>query len=484
LTSCGASSSPILPRPPLTPSSSSAALADARPPALTEEAIRLSEILSALGHAVDLTEGRPEGHGVRCCWIGTAIGREVGLAEPQLWELYYALLLKDVGCSSNAARITGLFKTDDLAFKRAAKTMPPNLPGMLRFVAGHTATEAGIGERLRTLLAVVPQTPAVASEITATRCERGAEIALQLRFSDRVAEGVRCLDEHWDGGGLPLGVKGEAIPMYSRIALLAQVVDVFHSDFGRAAAIAEVKRRDGTWFDPALVAVFMEVQTQIGFWETLMTPHLERIVLTLEPARHAKPLDEGFLDDIAEAFADIVDSKSPYTSGHSSRVAELTDLIAAEMGVTPQRRRWLRRGALLHDIGKLGVSNMILDKPGPLTGDERSAMQLHALFTEKILSRIAAFRELARVAGAHHERLDGRGYPHGLAGDEIAMETRMMTTADIYDALTANRPYRAALTREVALEIMAGEVGTAIDPACFSALRAVLGQALAPASSV
>jgi putative nucleotidyltransferase with HDIG domain len=461
----------------VTPSSSAAALfADARPPAVHEDAIRLSEILSALGHAVDLTEGQPEGHGVRCCWIGTALGREVGLAEPELWELYYTLLLKDVGCSSNAARITGLYKTDDLAFKRAAKTMQPNVPGMMRFVAGHTATGASFGERLRTLLSVIPQSPAVASEITATRCERGAEIALRLHFSAHVAEGVRCLDEHWDGGGRPLGLKSEAIPMYSRIALLAQVVDVFHSDFGRAAAIAEVKRRDGTWFDPALVAVFMEVQTQIGFWETLMTPHLERIVLTLEPARHAKPLDEDFLDDIAEAFAEIVDSKSPYTSGHSSRVAELTDLIAAELGLTPQRRRWLRRGALLHDIGKLGVSNLILDKPGPLTGDERSAMQLHALFTEKILSRIAAFHELAQIAGAHHERLDGRGYPHRLRAHEISIETRMLTTADIYDALTANRPYRAALSRDAALEIMAEAIGTAVDPDCFAALLAVLAR--------
>ena len=171
----------------MTLSSSAAVLAGPRPPAVNEDAIRLSEILSALGHAVDLTEGQPEGHGVRCCWIGTAIGRDVGLAEPELWELYYALLLKDVGCSSNAARITRLYKTDDLAFKRAAKTMQPNLSGMMRFVARHTATGAGIGERLRTLISVIPQSPAVASEITATRCERGAEIALRLRFSDRVA---------------------------------------------------------------------------------------------------------------------------------------------------------------------------------------------------------------------------------------------------------------------------------------------------------
>ena len=439
------------------------------------EAIHLSELLSALGYALDLTEGQPEGHSLRCCWIGTAIGREIGLSEPELWELYYTLLLKDVGCSSNAARITALYKTDDLAFKRDAKIMGPRVPDMLRFVVGHTAGDAGMATRLRTLASVIPQSPAVATEIIATRCERGADIARRLHFSERVADGIRALDEHWDGGGRPLGLKGNAIPVYSRIALLAQVVDVFNA-FGHEAALAEVRRRTGTWFDPAFVAKFVEVQTQLGFWEALTTPHLESIILTLEPGRGAKMLDEDFLDDIAEAFAEVVDSKSPYTSGHSSRVAELADRIAAELGFAPQRRRWLRRGALLHDIGKLGVSNLILDKPAKLTAAERDAMRQHALYTERILSRIAAFKELARVAGAHHERLDGKGYPHGRKGEAIALETRVLTAADIFDALTAERPYRAAMDQAKALAIMAGEVGTAIDPACFAALKAVLAK--------
>ena len=361
------------------------------------------------------------------------------MSEPELWELYYTLLLKDVGCSSNAARITALYKTDDLAFKRDAKTMGTRIPDMLRFVVDHSADGAGVAERWRTLASVIPQSPAVATEIIATRCERGADIARRLHFSDRVADGIRGLDEHWDGGGRPLGLRGEAIPVYSRIALLAQVVDVFNV-FGREAAVAEVRRRSGRWFDPAIVAKFIEVQTQLGFWEALATPNLESIIFTLEPGREAKMLDEDFLDDIAGAFAEVVDSKSPYTSGHSSRVAELSDKIAAELGFTAQRRRWLRRGALLHDIGKLGVSNLILDKPAKLTVAERDAMRKHALYTQRILSRIAAFEELARVAGAHHERLDGKGYPHGLKRDAIALETRVLTAADIFDARPRSGP--------------------------------------------
>ena len=441
-----------------------------------EDVLRLSELLSALGQALDLTEGQPEGHCVRCCWIGTAIGREYHLQESELWELYYTLLLKDVGCSSNAARITALYNTDDLAFKRDAKVVKDSLPHLFNFVVSHAGETRPFKDRVHTLVKVLHQSWQIRHEIISTRCERGADIATRLRFSDKVAQGIRCLDEHWDGGGEPRRRKGEDIPLFSQIALLAQVVDVFNTAIGRTAARDEIARRTGSWFDPALVAKFILAQGRPGFWEELDSPHLEATILDLEPARFAKPLDEDFLDDIAEAFADVVDSKSPYTSGHSSRVAAFTDRIPEELGFSAERRRWLRRGALLHDVGKLGVSNTILDKPGKLTDEEVAAMREHAALTETILSRISAFSELALVAGAHHERLDGKGYPKGLRGAEIAPETRILTTADIFDALTARRPYRDALPRDKALGIMAAEVGTAIDPACFAALRRVLAE--------
>ena len=161
--------------------------------------------------------------------------------------------------------------------------------------------------------------------------------------------------------------------------------------------------------------------------------------------------------------------KSPFTSGHSERVTLLSDLIAKQMGLTGEQRRWLRRAALLHDIGKLGVSNTILDKPDRLDPDEWAAMKMHAAYTETILSRISVFSELAPIAAAHHERLDGKGYPRGLEGDQIALETRIITTADIFDALTAERPYRAAMPVNKAFEIMTNMVGTAVDPVCFDA---------------
>ncbi len=443
----------------------------------TPQEISLAELLGALSHALDMVEGQPAGHCVRCCWIGIHIGQEIGLNDAQIWELYYTLLLKDLGCSSNAARICRLFLTDDLSFKHDAKTIDGSLPQALRFVLSHTGLQVGLAERFRSLVHVFLNTGAIERELIETRCHRGADIARKMRFSEAVALGIQNLDEHWDGSGQPLNLRGDAIPIYARIALMAQVIDVFQIANGIESAKSEIRRRAGAWFDPQLAEAFARVSGRDRFWKALRSDDLQQQIFALEPARHSRTVDEDYLDDIAAAFAQVIDSKSPYTSGHSERVTLFSDMIAEQLAFTADQRRWLKRAALLHDIGKLGVSNSILDKPGKLDGDEWEAMKLHALYTEKILSRIAAFRDLAPIAGAHHERLDGKGYPHGLAGDQITLETRIITTGDIFDALTADRPYRAAMPVTKALAIMTGMVGTAIDADCFEALRRGLARA-------
>ena len=433
--------------------------------------IRLAELLGALSHALDLVEGQPAGHCVRCCWIGIHIGREVGLSDRQLWELYYTLLLKDLGCSSNAARICQLYLTDDLVFKRDIKELDGSLPQALRFVLSHTGMGVGLAERMRAMIKAFQTAGTAPKELIETRCHRGAEIARKMRFSESVAQGIEYLDEHWDGGGLPLGVAGDAIPIYSRIALLSQVVDVFQTSSGIEAARAEAMNRAGSWFDPQLVHAFSRVAEHNSFWANLRSDSLQKALYELEPAQETTPIDEDYLDDIAEAFADVIDSKSPYTSGHSRRVTLFTDMIAEKLQLTPDRRRWLRRAALLHDIGKLGVSNSVLDKAGKLDDREWDAMKMHAVYSEQILARITAFSDLAPIAAAHHERIDGNGYPKGLSGDAIRLETRIITAADIFDALTADRPYRAAMPASKALAIMQEMVGTAVDHTCFEALR-------------
>ena len=317
--------------------------------------LKLAELISALSHALDITEGQPEGHCVRCCWIGMHIGRTIGLADEDLWGLYYTLLLKDLGCSSNAARICELYLTDDLSFKRDFKTVGDSLPQVLQFVLKHTGLKAGLAERFRGVLNIMREGSEIAQELIATRCQRGAEIARLLRFPESVAQGIYSLDEHYNGQGKPEGLAGEAVPLFSRIALLAQVIDVFHTAGGQQAALDEIRLRAGRWFDPQLVDAFEQIAEVEVFWTTLSSPQIGEAVLALEPASHVVALDDDYLDDIAAAFGQVVDSKSPYTSGHSARVALLyrPDRRAdgpflrasalAEARCTAARRRQARR---------------------------------------------------------------------------------------------------------------------------------------------
>lgn len=437
--------------------------------------VRLAEIVGALSFALDLTEGQPEGHALRCCWIGMHIGRQLGLDDAALSDLYYTLLLKDVGCSSNAARLCQLYLTDDLHLKRDYKFVDNTLPQLLGFILSHTGVKKNLSERFRAVIDIARNGGEYSRELIETRCNRGADIARQMRFSGTVAEAILDLDEHWNGKGLPLGRAGADIALGARIALLSQVIDVFFKADGPRGAMHEVRQRSGSWFDPSLVAIFDQVAADPWFWEGLAAGDIEARVVALEPVQHAIVVDEDYLDDLAAGFAQVVDSKSPYTAGHSDRVGLFTDMIAKDLGLDDDRRRWLRRAALLHDIGKLGVSNQILDKPDRLDAAEWADIRQHPVMGETILKRISAFSEMAEIAATHHEKLDGTGYPRGLTAADLSLEARIVTTADVFDALTAERPYRAAMPVDTALSIMREMVGTAIDAGCLAALERAVG---------
>ncbi|WP_237061045.1 HD-GYP domain-containing protein [Loktanella sp. M215] len=437
-------------------------------------ALRLADILGPLSHALDLTEGQAPGHCIRCCHIGTRIGEMMGLNDAEMDDLYYTLLLKDLGCSSNAARICELYLADDLSFKRDFKSIDGSLSAALRFVFAKTGLESGLTERIGAIINILRNGGEIVDDLIETRCHRGADIAARMRFSTAVQDGVRCLDEHWDGGGRPAGLAGEAIPLNARIALLSQVVDIFHSSGGRAAALLEVQRRAGSWFDPDLVSTFTRLAADPGFWADLTSPFLQSLVLSQPSGHRLAVVDAGYLDDIAQAFADVIDAKSNFTADHSRRVTFYADIIAEQMGHDPAGRRWLRRGALLHDLGKLGISNQILDKAGKLDSSEWTAIRQHPDTGADILSNIAVFGDIAPLARDHHERLDGKGYPSGCDGDSLPLSTRIVTVADVFDALSAKRPYRAAMPIAEVFTILDRDRSTAFDPDCIDALRSGL----------
>ncbi|MCW1427824.1 HD-GYP domain-containing protein [Novosphingobium sp. JCM 18896] len=440
------------------------------------EGTSLAEILGSFSYALDLTEGQSPGHSLRSCWIGMQIGQALHLDTAALRDLFYAVLLKDLGCSSNAAAVCAIFVGDDRRLKHDFKLIGTRPEDFGAFALGGIGIGASTEERERAIGNVLENAGSILTGLIETRCTRGADIARRLRFSEAVAEAIAHLDEHWDGSGLPYQVAGEAIPLGGRIALLAQLVDVFFVAHGAEAARAEVLSRRGSWIDPALADLFIDLSASTAFWDALAAPDIESRLFALEPAQHRVELDEDYLDDIAMAFGQVIDAKSPYTGGHSERVGVYAIEIARELGLDAAHCRRLHRAAMLHDVGKLGISSRILEKPGALDDDEWRTMQSHAALTADILGRVATMRGMAAIAGAHHERLDGKGYPQRLAAAEIAIDTRIISVADFFDALTADRPYRPAMTVDKALAVMAAEVGKAIDATCFAALQAIVAR--------
>jgi HD-GYP domain-containing protein (c-di-GMP phosphodiesterase class II) len=241
---------------------------------------------------------------------------------------------------------------------------------------------------------------------------------------------------------------------------------------GLPGALAMALKRRGRWFDPALVEALLSVRDDRRFWGPLEDPRAVPPVAAWEPADRVITAGEERLDRVADAFARVIDAKSPYTARHSSEVARWAVATGAVLGLPPEGLRDLRRAGLLHDIGKLAVSSRILDKPGRLDDDELAAIREHPRYTHQILARVACFRGIVETAANHHERLDGTGYHRGLAAFELSRPARILAVADIYEALTADRPYREAMPRERALEIVREQRGTGLCPAAVDALEA------------
>jgi putative nucleotidyltransferase with HDIG domain len=432
-------------------------------------------VLAGLSYALDLTEGQKPGHAVRSCLIGMRIGEAIGLDAQARSSLFYALLMKDLGCSSNAARFAALFGASDHDLKHDIKHIDWSraLPAF-RFVLRSVAPGQNILQRAWRLLAVMMQGAEGARTVVRTRCERGADIARLLSLDADTIAAIRALDEHWDGGGQPYALQRTEIPVLARILCLAQTLEVFASAYGEDAAFDMAAARRGTWFDPALVDALAATRSDRAFWANLGTASdLERL-RRAEPADRAYTATDDQLDLIAEAFAQVIDAKSPWTYRHSHGVAATAVAIGRHLSYSPATLRTLRRAALLHDVGKLGVSSLILDKPARLTDAELAVVQTHPGLTAQILGRVPAFDEVLDTAASHHERLDGRGYHRGLRHDHLGPLARVLGAADICDALRASRPYRAGLDPDRVLAILAKDVGKAVDSDCYEALRVVL----------
>ena len=344
---------------------------------------------------------------------------------------------------------------DDISFKgegfeMMAMSTPQTAALLLRKLGSHGSAT----DRVRRL-ATFPRTGQREIEgWLITHTQLSSQFAARIGLGDDVSSALWQAYEQWDGKG-PRHVSGAEISLPVRLVAMAAVVEVIARRHGTDSARKVARRHAGTIFDPELAALFEEHGGALV--EGLDTSATWEAILDLEP-RLARRVSGAELDDVLEAMADLVDLKSPFLAGHSRGVANLAAEAARLHGLPEAEATTIRRAGLLHDLGRLGVSNAIWDKPGPLTDIERERAHQHPYLTDKMLARIPALAASREIAARHHERLDGSGYPRGLTAASLTMADRIVAASDVYHAMTEPRPHRPALDSDAAARSLREEV--------------------------
>jgi HD-GYP domain-containing protein (c-di-GMP phosphodiesterase class II) len=416
--------------------------------------VRLAELVAALSLGVDLGFGQPMEHVLRQCLIALRLADLVELSDEERSVVYYTALLVNVGCHSDAHEQAKWFG-DDIGMKSA------KYDHEMGSISGALAMLRMIGSgnpplhrfRVGVELAVTGWRDLNGMINHHARLAR--QLAEQLGLSTTVQEAVGSSYEQWDGKGWPGRLEGAAIPIAARLAQISEFTEVAHRMGGTGAAVDLATHRAGSQFDPDLAAAVREHGSLL--FSDLDTAQTWQAVIDAEPALRVDLSNDQF-DAALTAIADFVDLKSPYTLGHARAVAELTEATACRLGMPAEDVASLRRAGLVHDIGRLGVSNAIWDKPGPLGAGEQERVRLHPYLTERMLHQSAALAPLGEVAVQHRERLDGSGYPRGLSGGAIGLPARVLGAVDAYESMIEPRPHRAALSASEAARELRSEV--------------------------
>jgi HD-GYP domain-containing protein (c-di-GMP phosphodiesterase class II) len=432
--------------------------------------LRLAELLAALSLGIDLGFGQPMEHVLRQCLIALRLAQRLGLDEEQRATVYYTAMLVNVGCHVDAHEQAKWFG-DDIALRSTKydhefRSLRAAVAGMRLVGAGNPPLH-----RFRVGLEFVLSGHRDVDHMIQHHAAMARAFAEQLELSEGILDALGAAYEQWDGRGWPGVLGGADVPVASRLAQLAEFVEVAHRVGGVDAAKAIARKRRGKQFDPELAehlsddadAILADLDSRT--WDT---------VIAAEPAL-AVLLSGERLDAALLAVANFVDLKSPYTLGHAAAVAELTADAGEQLGLAAPEVRTLRRAGLVHDLGRLGVSNAIWDKSGPLGAGEWERIRLHPYLTHRMLHQSETLAPLGAIAVAHRERLDGSGYPAGLSGSAVSRHARLLGAADAYQAMREPRPHRPPrpagdAARELRAEVKAGRLDG-------EAVEAVLGAA-------
>jgi HD-GYP domain-containing protein (c-di-GMP phosphodiesterase class II) len=419
------------------------------------DGVSLAELVGALSLGIDLGFGQPMEHVLRQCWIALGIADHLGLDADQRSVVYYTALLTNVGCHTDAHEQAKWFG-DDIELKADKYTY--GIHGVRSAVSGFRRLGAGqpLLQRFRVGLSFALSGRREIDGMIARHSALARALAAEIGLPSTVQEAVAASYEQWDGKGWPGQLAGEAVPIAARVSQLAEFVEVAHRSGGVDAAVALARKLGGSQFDPNVAACFSSAAGEIldgldaaaGTWDE---------VIAADPGL-GPPLRGEELDDALGAVADFVDLKSPYTLGHARTVAQLVEVAGDKLGLAGGQLTTLHRAGLAHGLGRLGVSNAILDKPGRLGAGEWERVRLQPYLTERMLQQSPALGAVGSVAAQLRERMDGSGYPHGLSGGAITTSARILGAADVYQAMLEPRPHRPARRPEEAAVELRAEV--------------------------
>jgi HD-GYP domain-containing protein (c-di-GMP phosphodiesterase class II) len=437
------------------------------------EQVRLADLLAALSVATDLGTGQDPEKAIRACLVATGLARRMDVPEAKVSDVYYTALLRHLGCTATAHEEAYLFGGDELSSRPAAEGADFGNPRDAFALLLQTGRGTGL-DRLRHLARALRVGKKADRIVLGAICEVAARLAERLDLGSGVRDGLYQSFERWDGKGSPQGLAGEDIVLPARLAEVGHQAVIFDRLGGPGSAVEVIRRRAGGWFDPGVAEAFAQFGS--GILEEIEARDVWEAVLEAEPEPRRAIGPEG-LDGLALAFADMVDLKSPFMLGHSSEVADLSERAGVALGLDPPVVTDLRRAALLHDLGRLSVSNGIWEKRAALNTTEWERVRLHPYQTERILARSRILERLARTAGMHHERQDGSGYHRGASGGEVTAAARVLAAADAFQAMTQDRPHRPALPPEAASEALSEEARSGrLDRECVRAVIEAAGQ--------
>jgi HD-GYP domain-containing protein (c-di-GMP phosphodiesterase class II) len=436
--------------------------------------VRAAELIAALCLATDLGTGLPFEHGLHSTLVAMRLADRLGVDAETARQTYYGCLLFYAGCTADAEVEADLFG-DGALVKHFTPVMfgstGETITGILRALAPPDGPAP-----VRALHAArrLPRAVRGHQRHIAALCEVAQMLTDRLGLPPSVSGLFAHLTERWDGKGEPAGIKGEEIPLPLRIVHVARDAAFQRLLGGEEYAARVVRDRAGHAFDPSIATLLADEASEILAVEDDTTAWGATIAREPSPVLN---LDGEAVDRALAAMGDFADLVSPYLVGHSSGVAVLAEQAGRQCGLGAADIVTLRRGAWVHDVGRVAVSARIWQKPGPLTSDEWERVRLHAYHSERVLARAPLLAALAPVATTHHERLDGSGYHRWAVAAALSPPARLLAAADAYHAMTEPRPHRDPFTPAKAADVLGEEARDGrLDTDAVAAVLAAAGQ--------